>query len=507
MQERSRRQLLAQAAALAGAALTPAAWTRAAAQTRIAEDPFTLGVASGEPTPDGVVLWTRLAPQPLQPDGGLDARPVSVNWEVAEDEGFGRVVARGETPAVAEAAHSIHVEVAGLKPDRAYWYRFRAGGHESAVGRTRTAPAPGATVQRLRIAYGSCQKYEAGYWAAHRQLAADAPDLVLFLGDYIYEGPTGAAGVRKHPPYAAQDLASYRQRYALYKTDPDLQAAHAAAPWMVIWDDHEVANDYGADQDRSNPDPAAFLRRRAAAYQAYYEHMPLRRTQRPVGPDMLLYRSLDWGRLAQFQLVDGRQNRNRRTCEAVSEEKLIPDCPERQDPARSLLGMAQERWLTDTLKGSRAQWNLLSQQYLMGQLQREDGRFSNDGWDGYPQTRRRILETWRDARVANPLALGGDIHCFFAGELGLEPGRPIGTEFVGGSISSLGRTPARGTLAANPHLKFANGERRGFGLVELTPGTAHVTFRAVDNALDRASAVRDLTRFVVEAGRPGLQSA
>jgi alkaline phosphatase D len=404
------------------------------------------------------------------------------------------------------------VEVAGLKPGREYWYRFTAGGHASPVGRTRTAPAPGAEVRRLRLAYGSCQKYEAGYWGAYDHLVADDPDLVLFLGDYIYEQAASDKGVRRHPGPEPVDLAGYRVRYGSYKSDPKLKAAHAAAPWMVTWDDHEVENDYGGDQDRANSDPAAFLRRRAAAYQAYYEHMPLRRRSMPVGPQMLLYRSLDWGSLAQLQFLDTRQHRPHRTCDAVSDVKWIPDCPERTDPARSLLGAAQERWLMDTLGASTARWNLLAQQYPMGEIQRptpEGPRYSNDGWSGYAQTQRRILERWRDAQVSNPVVLGGDIHCFIAGELALEPGRPIASEFVGGSISSLGapNSDLQALMGFNPHMTFAEGEHRGYGRVEITADGCDVAFRAIDSALVPSSPVRDLARFHVEAGRPGLQRA
>ncbi|WP_374467871.1 alkaline phosphatase [Phenylobacterium sp.] len=507
-----RRQLLARAALAAGAALLPGAWTPALAQARLPEDPFALGVASGEPEPDGVVLWTRLAPRPLQPDGGMAPAPVEVRWTVAEDEQLRRVVRSGSALAVAEGGHAVHVEVAGLRPDRPYWYRFTAGGHASPTGRTRTAPARGADVRRLRLAYGSCQKYEAGFWGAYDHLVADDPDLVLFLGDYIYEQAATNKGVRRHPGPEPTDLSGYRIRYGAYKSDPKLKAAHAAAPWMVIWDDHEVENDYGGDQDRANSDPALFLRRRAAAYQAYFEHMPLRRRSIPVGPQMLLHRSLDWGRLAQFQFLDTRQNRPHRTCDVLSDEKLIPDCPERTDPSRSLLGAAQERWLLDTLGGSKARWNLLAQQYAMGEIQRptpEGLRYSNDGWGGYAQTRRRILERWRDAEVPNPVVLGGDIHCFIAADLGLEEGRPIASEFVGGSISSLGATNAdlQALMQANPRLTFTEGERRGYGRVEITPGGCDVTFRAIDSALVPESPVRDIVRFHVEAGRPGLQRA
>ncbi|WP_293901714.1 alkaline phosphatase D family protein [Phenylobacterium sp.] len=508
----SRRMLLAQAASLAGAALTPAAWTAAAAQTRLADDPFQLGVASGEPTPDGMVLWTRLAPKPQEMGSGMTPAPVAVRWEIAGDEGLKRIVAKGQALAVAEAGHSVHVEVQGLRPGRDYWYRFTAGGHASPVGRTRTAPAPGAVVERLRIAYSSCQKYSAGFYSAHAGIAAEAPDLVLFLGDYIYEGAADGKGVRPHPVEEPVDLAGYRQRYAWYKADPDLQAAHAAAPWMVIWDDHEVANDYGDDQDRSNPPPDVFLKRRAAAYQAFYENMPLRRTQRPVGPSLLLYRSLAWGNLAGLQFLDTRQYRNHRTCEAVSDGKRIPaDCPERFDPARSLLGAPQETWLQGQFRASQARWNLLAQQYLMGEFAGEGGKkVGNDGWDGYVQTRRRVMEGWRDAKVSNPVVLGGDIHCFFAGDLAMAPGgKALASEFVGGSISSLGRPNIDivQRLGWNPHLKFGDGETRGYGRLDITPKACTVTFRGVENALVSRSPMRDLARFVVEDGEAGLKRA
>jgi alkaline phosphatase D len=511
----SRRLLLGQAAALAGAALLPE--TRSAfAQTRLTEDPFSLGVASGEPSPDGMVLWTRLAPRPLQPDGGMPPAPVQVRWQVAEDERMTRVVRSGYEIASPVAGHSVHVTVVKLKPGRPYWYRFMAAGHASPVGRTRTAPARGADVQRLRLAYSSCQKFEAGYWGAYEHLVADDPDLVLFLGDYIYEQKATNNGVRRHPDEEPKDIGGYRVRYGAYKSDPMLKAAHAAAPWMVIWDDHEVKNDYGGDTDRANTDPAVFLRRRAAAYQAYYEHMPLRRRQVPVGPSMLLHRALDWGSLAQLQFIDTRQHRPARTCDALASKddpKIIPDCPERTDPRRSLLGAPQERWLLDTLGASKARWNILAQQYVMGELMRPaaDGpRFSNDGWSGYAASRQRILERWRDARVSNPLVLGGDIHCFVAGDLKLAPDQaPIATEFNGGSISSLGA--ANATLAAlakpNPHIRFTEGEHRGYGRVDITPNGADVTFRAIQTALKPTSDAYDLARFHVESGRPGVQRA
>ena len=453
----SRRALLAQAAGLAGFALTPGSWTSAVAATRMVDSPFGLGVASGEPSPDGMVLWTRLASRPREPLGGMPPAPVAVRWEIAADPQMKRTVARGRQLAVAEAGHSVHVEVSGLRPGREYWYRFMAGGHASPIGRTRTTPAAGSAADQLKLAFASCQKYSAGYYSAHAALAADAPDLVLFLGEY----------------------------------------------------NHEVANDYGDDQDRTNPTPADFLKRRAAAYQAFYENMPLRRTQRPVGPDMLLYRSRAWGDLARIQMLDTRQYRNHRTCEAASDGKRIPmDCPERSDPARSLLGQDQERWLQAEFRSSRARWNLLGQQYLMEQLMTRLGMVGNDGWDGYAASRRRVLEGWRDAKVSNPVVLGGDIHCFFAGELALTPdGPPVASEFVGGSISSLGAEASdiRLLMMANRRLTYGEGETRGYGRVELTPKTCTVTFRGVENALVAKSPVRDLAKFVVEDGVAGAK--
>lgn len=259
---------------------------------------FTLGVASGEPTADGMVLWTRLAPAPLQPDGGMPRRVVPVRWEVFADEHGRRPVRSGETLASPALGHSVHVEVDGLAPDRFYWFRFVADGQASAMGRTRTSPAAGAMVDRLRFCFGSCQKYENGYYGAWANAVADDPDLILFLGDYIYEADPSVGTIRRHLNPEAVDLAGYRVRYATYRLDPQLQAAHAIAPWAVTWDDHEVANDYAGLIDQRNGDPQAFARRRAAAYQAYYEFMPLRRRSRPRGADMRLYRTLDWGRLA-----------------------------------------------------------------------------------------------------------------------------------------------------------------------------------------------------------------
>jgi alkaline phosphatase D len=256
---------------------------------------LSLGVASGTPLPAGVVLWTRLAPDPLD-GGGLGPESIPVRWEVAHDEQFAQLARSGTVDAVAADAHSVHVEVTGLEPDRWYFFRFMAGDEVSPTGRTRTAPAATATLDRLRFAFASCHNFEQGFYAAHRH-AADAaeedPDLVVFLGDYIYESTSSTPLARSHVGGEARTLAEYRTRHAQYKTDSDLQRLHAAAPWLVTWDDHEVDNNYARNRSE-NLDPQ-FMRRRADAYRAYFEHMPLPATARPSGSAMVLRARFDMG--------------------------------------------------------------------------------------------------------------------------------------------------------------------------------------------------------------------
>jgi alkaline phosphatase D len=232
---------------------------------------------------------------------------------------------------------------------------------------------------------------------------------------------------------------------------------------------------------------------------------------KPVGPSMRLYRTLDWGRLARLAVIDDRQYRAHRSCDAQSKEKLIPAaCPERSDPKRSMLGKRQEAWLQDQIGDTPARWNLLGQQTLMNEVITPDGRVSNDGWDGYAQTRRRILKGWRDHKVSNPVVLGGDVHSFFAADLALEPGGPpIASEFVGGSITSLGRPKevVDGMMRVNPHIRFGDGQTRGYGRVDITPTDCTVTFRGVENALLPKSPVRNLAKFVIEDGEAGLKRA
>ncbi|MEG3124086.1 alkaline phosphatase D family protein [Sphingomonas sp. GB1N7] len=485
---------------------------------------FTLGIASGDPSPDGFVLWTRLAPLPLDADGGMPPVTVPVRWEVAEDEGFARIVRSGVVRAEARWGHSVHVDVAGLRPARRYFYRFIAGGEASPVGRTITAPAVGAKVDRLRVCFGSCQKYEVGRYGAYAHIVADDPDLVLFLGDYIYEDKVkdGDEAVRRLDLSEAVDLAGYRARYAAYKLDPLLQAAHRAAPWVLTWDDHEVANDYGGARDQNNSDPAVFLARRAAAYQAYYEHQPLRAATRPNRDGgMHLYRTLDWGQLAQFQILDDRQYRGLPACQPpelaerhLRYRSLIEACVTLGDPHRSMLGERQDRWLMTALAATRAQWNVLAQQTLMHQQVRIDSghpergdQFGADTWSGFPAARDRIFRRWAEVGTGNPIALGGDIHAFAAADI-RDPARPdgaaIGTEFVGGSITSVLRDPSYKALAARNGLGFAEDAKRGYGRLDLTPAGGEMVFRGLNDSRREDSGIADIARFALEPGKPGL---
>ncbi|OGA39673.1 MAG: alkaline phosphatase [Betaproteobacteria bacterium RIFCSPLOWO2_12_FULL_62_13] len=509
----SRRTFLVSATTLTAAALVPL--PRVLAQQGPADYPFALGVASGYPQSDGVVLWTRLAPRPLE-GGGMPRRPVEVAWEVAADEAFRNSVRRGTAVAAPELAHSVHVEVAGLEPARWYWYRFHAGQATSPAGRTRTAPVADTAVERMRFAFACCQQYEQGYYAAYRHMAAEDLDLVIHLGDYIYESSWGRNHVRKHEAGEPITLEEYRNRHALYKTDPDLQAAHASFPWLVTWDDHEVDNDYADRFSEDRMPPELFLKRRAAAYQAYYEHMPLPAWARPRGPDMRLYTRWDFGQLAQFHVLDDRQYRSPQVCPRPGRggSNVVEDCRERLEPQRTLLGAAQERWLFDGLAASPARWNVIAQQTLMAQVDRTPGEgqsFWSDGWDGYPLARRRLLAHIAEQRIANPVVIGGDVHMSVVADLKTdfdEPRAPVvATEFVATSISSQGR-PRREIEAwapDNPHVKYANPTRRGYTVMELSARRCVAHLRTLDDVKDPQSRIRTLIAFAAEEGRPGAQ--
>lgn len=513
----TRRSFIAGSASFVAAALlsTSRLAGLVAADPRFRDFPFTLGVASGDPLPDGVVLWTRLAPQPLATDGGMGMDSVKVDWEVAEDESFRRVVQRGTAVAQVEWAHSVHVEVTGLKPDRWYWYRFKSGRAVSAIGRTRTAPPPDATPDRLRFAFASCQRYESGYYTALDHLAQEDLDVVFHLGDYIYEGNSRKSDVaeRSFPSHDCVTLEDYRLRYARYKSDPALQRAHAAAPWILTWDDHEVSNDYagGHDEHPERYPGDAFIRRRAAAYQAYFEHQPLRRASLPTGPDMLLYRRLEFGRLASFHVLDTRQYRT------VQPQGggLKPDNPVLLDPKGTLMGERQRAWLREGLSRSRGAWNVLAQQILFARVDQSPGPdtvYSMDKWSGYEHERRGLLRHFREAKVRNPVVLSGDIHCNWANELIADfddpQSKPVATEFVGTSITSDGdgglkTAKSDGILAENPFVKFFNNER-GYVRCDVTPEGWRTDYRTVPYVTRPGAPIQTRASFHLETGRPQI---
>ena len=514
-----RRQLLGLATSLAGVLWLPrSAWS----QARFTSDPFTLGVASGSPTHEGVVLWTRL----VQAHDAMPPQDITVGWEVAHDAQFGQVVASGQATASAALAHSVHVEVQGLAPDRWYFYRFMSGAAVSATGRTRTFPAPGARANKLRLAYASCQHWEHGYFSAYRHMLAEDLDAVMFLGDYIYEYTGSSKGVRRVSASASVTLDEYRARYALYKSDLDLQRMHRACPWLMTWDDHEVQNDYaGTTPGDKGPAVADFAARRAAAYQAYYEHMPLRASVLTQalsglsnGAEMRIYGEVAFGNLATLYLLDDRQYRDPQACTkggALGSSTVNPEsCAIWNEPRRTLLGAQQEKWLNQSFGADKAVWNVLGQQTVFGQRDLKPGPgqvFSNDGWDGYSAARTRLTDAMQRQKLANPVILGGDVHSNWVGHVKADYARSdsaaIGVEFCGASITSHGGSNERlaSVLAENPHFVLADRERRGYGVVEFTPQKLTTTLRVVEDVTRHDSGIETLASFTVQQGRPVLE--
>jgi alkaline phosphatase D len=473
-------------------------------------NPFTLGVASGDPTPDGVALWTRLDRDVIENAGAIHGN-VAVRWEVAEDDRFTRIARKGSQLAISELGHSVHVEVDGLQPGRHYWYRFMTGGEVSVTGRTRTAPAHDATLDLTRFAFASCQYYEAGYYTAYRRMTEeDDLDLVIHLGDYIYEGGTGRNQPRYHDGPEAVTLDQYRSRYVLYKSDPDLQAAHAAFPWIVTPDDHEVSNDYAGTIPQNNMPLDRFLQRRADAYQAYYEFMPLRRASMPSGPSMRLFRRVPFGRLASFHVLDTRQYRSDQPCGSGRK----PLCADALSESRRMMGVEQEHWLMDGLHRSHARWNVVANQVMMAPLVRYVNgtpTYSMDDWDGYVRERSRLMAFLADAKPANPIVITGDIHTNWVGDLKKDFGDPrspiVGTELVGTSITSGGdgsdsTEAGERALAENPHLKFFNAQR-GYVRCTLTPDRLTADYRTLAYIREQNAPIETRASFVVTDGRPG----
>ncbi len=500
---------------LFGASVQPA---RAATPIPRGADPFTLGVASGMPRPDSVVLWTRLAPQPHAPLGGLPDAPIDVRWEVALDEKFSRGVRSSMFTARPEHAHSVHVQVSGLSSNTPHFYRFLVGDAVSPIGRTRTAPAENADVARLRFALASCQHYEQGAFAAHRDIAEQDVDFVLFLGDYIYESSNPRYRLRAHEGPPPKTLDAYRARHATYKLDADLRAAHAAHPWLMTWDDHEVENDYASDRSPSATPAAEFLARRSAAYKAYFEHMPMAPDSAPNGAAMRIHERFAWGRLAELWTLDSRQYRDVQACNDPGRGggRVLAECTDLANESRSLFGLEQEQWLAQGLARSDRRWKLLGQasQICPGGIDTPLGRrIYSDGWDGYPRARERFMQAIAQARGGNVVGLSGDVHRHMAAQLrghaNQRASAVLAGEFVCSSVTSHGVSEAVMALmrSSNPDIVHGRSDQRGYALVDVTPGTASCEFRATPFPAKADVRLTTQARFVIEDGRPGIATA
>lgn len=526
----SRRRFVQRAAAVSTLALLPVG--RLAAQVRFSSYPFKLGVSCGDPSPSGFVLWTRLAPEPLEPEQ-LGAVTFEVDWEVAEDPAFARIAKTGRSFAPAHLAHSVHAEVEGLQPGHEYFYRFRLGSYESPPGRALTSPAPGTSPASLRVVATSCAHLEQGFFASYHYMADDRPDLILELGDYIYEDGYGERRVRAFQKREAVTLADYRNRYAQYRMDPDLQAAHAACPWLVTWDDHEVDNDYAgltSEHEACGGEAVrrAFVDRRAAAYQAWYEHMPVRASRLRPQAGIQVYGSLDWGDLARFYMLDTRQYRSPQacaraatftTCDSEAGRKLLsvgagggrlvgmtePACKaELEAASRSMLGADQERWLDGALESSHATWNCLAQGTPVAPIfegSTEAPLVYSDSWTAYPAAKRRLLDALARHRVSNPVIMSGDLHAFFVNEVRNERDQTAAVELVATSAANSNTDKSK-VLHLNPHTWFHEGTHSGYLRCEVTPARIHADLVAIDDMRDPRSPRSVLASFEIASGNP-----
>ncbi len=471
-------------------------------------DPFTLGIASGDADTNGVVLWTRLAPDPLN-GGGMPSDDVPVTWEISADEAFTIVAQTGFEIATAANGHAVHAVVP--LPAGIHFYRFSVGDYFSAVGRTQAAPAADAATDMVRFATGSCQNYEDGFYSVHRDIAEQRPDFLVWLGDYIYEGagvPVGGQVVRSHGTPEPTTLDEYRNRYALYKADPELQASHGACPWFVIWDDHEVENNYADLAPQDAGDAAGFAARRQLAYQAWWEHTPTRLPPPPTdGSDYQVYRAAQWGDLVGLALLDGRQYRSDQAC-GDARFDLSPACPESADPARSMLGGDQEAWLRDTVGEQGTVWNAIGNQTVMSDFTLNGAILNFDQWDGYPAARDRLLGDLVDRQVPNVIVLTGDIHLAGVATM-THPAsdQPVAVEFVATSVSSdgLGAEGLAPILQAFPSIVDVELAHRGYILHEVTRTTWTANYRMVEDATFPDTAVVPYKSFVVDAGSTAVR--
>ncbi len=486
--------------------------------------PFALGVASGDPAPDGFVIWTKISPRPLERGGGMPKKPVEVEWLIASDERMQKSVQKGKAIAHPELGHAVHVEISGLEPSRDYFYQFAIGGERSAVGRARTFPRIGAPLAQLRFGVAGCQRYEAGFYTAYRRIAEERFDFVFHYGDYIYEYPTLRPGgktpwpvIRVMPdePGEIFTLDDYRHRYAMYKLDRDLQAAHASTPFIVSFDDHEVVNDWAGESTVKQMPRELFMLRRAAAFQAWYEHMPLRRAQMPKGPDILAYRRLLIGDLLTLNVLDTRQYRTGTSCGG----RVMAGCAEALEPHRTMLGDTQERWLYDSFKTPGARWTLLAQQIpIMRQDRNPDPNIfgpSMDKWDGTVAARDRLFAAVEQSKLRNLVVVDGDVHFNCAGELKKnfddEKSATLGVDFTATSITSLGDgfdTDNRFNILMqqDPHIKFYN-RQRGYVRHVVTPARWQADFQVLDKVSVPDGRMSTRKSFVVENGVSRLADA
>ncbi len=509
----NRRHLLATAAKLAAVAMMPISLgVKATDKVKFVDYPFKLGVASGDPLPDGFVIWTRLAPVPMDPLA-TQQTPIIVKWYVAEDRKGKKVVKSGASIAYPQNAHSVHVEVSGLDANKEYFYYFISGENKSQVGRVYTLPLLGESTNEFLFAIASCQSFTDGHYAAYRDLVAQDPKLVIHTGDYIYE-QDWMGGVRSIPISEAHSLDEYRLLYSQYKQDLSLQAAHANSAWLLIWDDHEVDNDWAGDYSQEKTTFDQFVKRKSAAFKAYFENMPLRLAAKPQKNSLKLYRRTVVGDLLQFDLLDCRQYRNTPAClkkpSFLRRYKAI--CDEAKSSERSFLGKEQEAWLMRGIGHFDTKWNAIIQTTLMAPFDFLHGNsqaYDMDGWDNYTKSRQRILDKISQVRPSNPIAFGGNIHANYAGVINTvaldNNSTPLMSEFVCTSITSGGGGEDRyrdtiNQFAENPFARYFDNRKRGYLLCHANKERLQVTLRAVDNINDPHSASSTLDTLVVEDG-------
>ncbi|MFK7912780.1 MAG: alkaline phosphatase, partial [Pseudomonadales bacterium] len=481
--------------------------TRLAASVPLPDNPFTLGIASGDVTATQAVLWTRLAPNPDQANGAMPPVSVAVQWQLALNPDMSTVVQRGQVLTGPAHAHCVHVDLAGLEPGRQYWYQFTTATHRSAIGRTKTLPRDAETV---RFVTASCQNYTHGSFVAYRHMVKDDPDFVLHLGDYIYDTAFGEDFRNHESERAPQTLDDFRRRHALYKTDPDLQHAHAQLPFFTTIDNHDAVED---------ADPASAAKR-AAAYQAWHEHMPTRGYRGPGSNQFELQRRIAIGKLLQISLLDARQYRDQKApCQngfdpAYGFGNYREYCAVERDPKRSMLGDEQDQWLAESLQANQSVWNVMASPgpFLPFEYQHQGKDLHYIGaWDSYPANRERVAAALRAAPVGHPVVLSGDVHSFWAvdGNLANAPKQRIKVvELITSSISAnwpaaLAK-PVSDNLSHNPQVAYYDPDHRGYMLHDVSAGGWETQTRALNQVTDPHSGIRTLAKVRIQPGKPGF---